>query len=302
MRFEPRPFGNDVGDIKKVRMAEAARPDRLPVVVHITKPSAISSWPSPSKSNTCMPWHLAVNMESRVVAEPAPALTSFPSIRFQASTYMSVYVPRATRSSALAVELRQADLIAVDPVAALVAPARRVASFDPSARAISLPVMPFSTMRYSGPSITNPFGDNRFLSRGRVGRHIQRDLGFSVAIEVAGTNGVHQTPIFMFQPRSYRPIKRLNRVLHLAPGLWPGLFLLALSTLCGCTTILQLNHRKDVRREIQNYTSTRTHHVHSIPVVIKIYMPMSNASADVGSGGVVSMSGNQRQISSRLAR
>ncbi len=72
-----------------------------------------------------------------------------------------------------------------------------------STRAISFPVIPLSTVRYSGPSRTNP--PSAIVAASFVaayGAILSATSALPSPSKSPVMNGVHQTPMFMFHPRS----------------------------------------------------------------------------------------------------
>ena len=182
------PLRDDVGDIKDVGMAEAVGPERFPVVVngdraerHLLAAVAVEVV---YVHAVCA---LAPHRRRRVVAEPAPCPDELSAGQIPGvDVHQGVGAARDQNALPFSVELRHADLIAVDAIAACVAPARRIAALDPvGARDL------FARHAIQHDEILRAvehepaFCDDGFLPRGRVRRHLQRHFGLAVAVEIA---------------------------------------------------------------------------------------------------------------------
>ncbi len=87
----------------------------------------------------------------------------------------------------LPIQLRRADLVPVDAIAAVVAPARGIAALDPVDARDLLPGHPVEHGEVFGAfQDESAVGDRGRFLRGRVRRHLERHLRLAVAVEVAG--------------------------------------------------------------------------------------------------------------------
>jgi hypothetical protein len=187
--FEARPFWHDVGDVEHVGMPQTVGPQRLSVVVHHDRTERDFFAPIAIEIvNVHAVRALSAHGRIGVVAKPSPrlhelAVNQIPGVH----VHEGVGPARDQDAQSFSVELRDADLVSVDTIPAIVAPAHGIAAFDPVSARDFLPRHAVQNGDVLRPFEDKPaIGDGRVLPGRRVRRHLQRDLGLPVAIEITG--------------------------------------------------------------------------------------------------------------------